>query len=96
MRMGPVILGRHQQTAKSVGSTINKVGVVMATGTVKWFNGEKGYGFITPEDGSKDLFVHFSAIQGEGYRSLNEGQKVEYEATQGQKGPQASNVRVIG
>lgn len=68
----------------------------MATGTVKWFNGEKGYGFITPEDGSKDLFVHFSAIQSEGYKSLNEGQKVEYEATQGQKGPQASNVRVIG
>ena len=68
----------------------------MATGTVKWFNGEKGYGFITPEDGSKDLFVHYSAIQGEGYKSLNEGQKVEYEATQGQKGPQASNVRVIG
>ena len=68
----------------------------MATGTVKWFNAEKGYGFITPEDGTKDLFVHFSAIQGEGYKSLNEGQKVEYEATQGQKGPQASNVRVIG
>ncbi len=68
----------------------------MATGTVKWFNSEKGYGFITPEDGSKDLFVHYSAIQGEGYKSLNEGQKVEYEATQGQKGPQASNVRVIG
>ena len=68
----------------------------MATGTVKWFNSEKGYGFITPENGTKDLFVHFSAIQGEGYRSLNEGQKVEYEATQGQKGPQASNVRVIG
>jgi cold shock protein len=67
----------------------------MATGTVKWFNGEKGYGFITPEDGTKDLFVHFSAIQGDGYRTLNEGQKVEYEATQGQKGPQASNVRVI-
>lgn len=68
----------------------------MPAGTVKWFNGEKGYGFITPEDGSKDLFVHFSAIQGEGYKTLNEGQKVEYEATQGQKGPQASNVRVIG
>jgi len=68
----------------------------MAVGTVKWFNGEKGYGFITPEDGSKDLFVHFSGIAGEGYRSLNEGQKVEYEATQGQKGPQATNVRVIG
>ena len=68
----------------------------MEQGTVKWFNAEKGYGFITPEDGSKDLFVHFSAIQGEGYKTLNEGQKVEYEATQGQKGPQASNVRVIG
>ena len=68
----------------------------MAAGTVKWFNSEKGYGFITPEDGSKDLFVHFSAIQGEGYKTLNEGQKVEYEATQGQKGPQASNVRVTG
>jgi cold shock protein len=68
----------------------------MATGTVKWFNGEKGYGFITPEDGGKDLFVHFSAIQADGYKTLNEGQKVEYEATQGQKGPQASNVRVIG
>jgi CspA family cold shock protein len=68
----------------------------MAVGTVKWFSSEKGYGFITPEDGTKDLFVHFSAIQGDGYRNLNEGQKVEYEATQGQKGPQASNVRIIG
>ncbi|HEX4835427.1 MAG TPA: cold-shock protein [bacterium] len=68
----------------------------MAVGTVKWFNSEKGYGFITPEDGSKDLFVHFSGIVGDGYKSLNEGQKVEYEASQGQKGPQASNVRVIG
>ena len=67
----------------------------MATGTVKWFNGEKGYGFITPEDGSKDLFVHFSAIQAEGYKSLDEGQKVEFDATQGQKGPQASNVRIV-
>jgi cold shock protein len=68
----------------------------MATGTVKWFNSEKGYGFITPEEGGKDLFVHFSAIQADGYKTLNEGQKVEYEATQGQKGPQASNVRVVG
>jgi CspA family cold shock protein len=68
----------------------------VASGTVKWFNAEKGYGFITPEDGGKDLFVHYSAIQAEGYKSLNEGQKVEYERTQGQKGPQASNVRVIG
>jgi CspA family cold shock protein len=68
----------------------------MATGIVKWFNSEKGYGFITPEDGTKDLFVHFSGIEGEGYRSLNEGQKVEYTETQGQKGPQASRVRPIG
>ncbi len=68
----------------------------MATGIVKWFNSEKGYGFITPEDGTKDLFVHFSGIEGEGYKSLNEGQKVEYTETQGQKGPQASKVRPIG
>jgi CspA family cold shock protein len=68
----------------------------MAVGTVKWFNSEKGYGFITPDDGSKDLFIHFSGIDGDGYKSLNEGQKVEYQATQGQKGPQASKVRVIG
>jgi len=68
----------------------------MATGTVKWFNSEKGYGFITPEDGTKDVFVHFSGIEGEGYKSLNEGQKVEYTVTQDQKGPQASGVRPIG
>jgi len=68
----------------------------MALGTVKWFNSEKGYGFITPDDGGKDLFVHFSGIEGDGYKSLNEGQKVEYEATQGQQGPQASKVRVAG
>ena len=67
----------------------------MAQGSVKWFNAEKGYGFITPEDGSKDVFVHHSAIQAEGFRSLNEGDKVEFEVTQGQKGPQASNVRAV-
>jgi CspA family cold shock protein len=67
----------------------------MATGTVKWFNSEKGYGFITPADGGKDLFVHFSAIQGEGYKSLPEGATVEYEAQEGQKGPQAANVVVV-
>jgi len=64
-------------------------------GTVKWFNAEKGYGFITPDDGSKDLFVHFSEIQGSGYRSLDEGQKVEFEVGQGQKGPQAQQVRAV-
>ena len=63
------------------------------TGTVKWFNDAKGFGFITREDGQKDVFVHHSAIQMEGYRTLSEGQKVEYEITQGQKGPQAANVR---
>jgi cold shock protein len=67
----------------------------MATGTVKWFSSEKGYGFITPEDGSADVFVHFSAIQGEGYRNLEEGSRVEYDVTSGQKGPQATNVRSI-
>ena len=67
----------------------------MATGTVKWFSSEKGFGFITPEDGSADVFVHFSAITGEGYKELAEGQKVEFDVTQGQKGPQASNVKPV-
>jgi CspA family cold shock protein len=67
----------------------------MAQGTVKWFNAEKGYGFIAPSDGSPDVFVHFSAIQGSGYRSLNEGQQVEFDTTQGQKGLQADNVRPL-
>lgn len=67
----------------------------MATGTVKWFNAEKGYGFITPDDGSKDVFAHFSEIAGSGFRSLDENQKVEYETTQGQKGLQASNIRAL-
>jgi CspA family cold shock protein len=65
----------------------------MARGTVKWFNDSKGYGFITPDDGSKDLFVHHSAIQGEGFKSLHEGDKVEFDSEKGQKGPQAVNVR---
>lgn len=64
----------------------------MPQGTVKWFNAEKGYGFITPDGGGADLFVHFSAIQSSGYRTLDEGQAVTFEVTQGQKGPQASDV----
>jgi len=67
----------------------------MATGTVKWFSDEKGYGFITPDDESKDLFVHFSAIVGNGFRSLAEGTKVSYEATAGPKGPNATNVQPL-
>jgi CspA family cold shock protein len=67
----------------------------MAQGTVKWFNAEKGFGFITQDDGGADVFVHFSAISGDGYKSLDENQRVEYETTQGQKGPQAANVQLI-
>jgi cold shock protein len=67
----------------------------MATGTVKWFDDAKGYGFITPDDGSKDLFVHHSSIAGSGFKSLSEGAKVEFEAREGAKGPQADNVVAI-
>ncbi|HEX5780644.1 MAG TPA: cold-shock protein [Solirubrobacteraceae bacterium] len=67
----------------------------MATGVVKWFSDEKGFGFITPDEGGQDAFVHFSAIQGDGFRTLAEGAKVEYDLEEGQKGPQATNVRVI-
>ena len=66
------------------------------TGTVKWFNESKGFGFITPEDGSKDVFVHFSAIQADGFKTLNEGQKVDFEIIDGARGPQAANVKVEG
>ena len=65
----------------------------MSTGTVKWFNDAKGFGFITPDDGGKDLFAHFSAIQETGFKTLKEGQKVSYDKTTGQKGDQASNIR---
>ena len=65
----------------------------MSTGKVKWFNDQKGFGFITPDDGSDDLFIHHSSIIGEGFRSLNEDQEVEFEVGQGQKGPVANNVK---
>jgi CspA family cold shock protein len=68
----------------------------MATGTVKWFNDAKGFGFITPEDGGKDLFVHFSNLTGEGFKSLAEGAKVEYEPAESDKGPVATNVVTVG
>lgn len=66
------------------------------TGTVKWFNDDKGFGFITPEDGQKDCFVHHSAIQADGFKSLSEGERVEFEVVQGQKGPAAENVTKLG
>ena len=67
----------------------------MPTGTVKWFSNDKGYGFITPDDGSNDVFVHFSSIEGDGYRSLEEGAKVEYETVAGPKGPAATGVKQV-
>jgi len=67
----------------------------MAVGTVKWFNAEKGFGFIAPEDGSPDVFAHYSAIVGSGYKSLDENQKVEFDLAQGPKGPQAENIRPL-
>ena len=77
----------EQKQPESVGN--------MALGTVKWFNAEKGYGFITVDGSGDDVFVHWSAIEGEGYRALDEGQRVQFEVGEGEKGPQAENVRPV-
>jgi CspA family cold shock protein len=95
------LLGRNYSTTKAYFSGLSwfflykKGGDFVIQGTVKWFNEAKGYGFITPDDGGKDLFVHFSEIQGEGYKTLREGDKVSCNEGQGQKGPQATNVEKI-
>jgi CspA family cold shock protein len=85
---------RHQGTARAVPSLFQwvKEGSEMASGVVKWFSNEKGYGFITPDDGGPDHFVHYSEILGEGHRSLNDGAKVSYEPGEGPKGPVATQV----
>jgi CspA family cold shock protein len=83
---------RHSKSTQQIESKEKKD---MATGTVKFFNSEKGFGFITPTDGEKDVFVHYSNISGDGYRSLEEGQQVEFDLAQGRKGPEAQNVRVL-
>ena len=84
-----------RRNVKEIGTGLIKIrkGRHMPTGTVKWFNDSKGFGFITPDDGSEDLFAHFSAIQMGGFKTLKEGQKVSFEVTQGQKGKQASNIQ---
>jgi CspA family cold shock protein len=75
--------------------TERKIDMASETGTVKWFNEGKGFGFIAPDNGGKDLFAHFSEIKGTGFKTLAENQRVEFEVTQGQKGPQASNIRAV-
>jgi CspA family cold shock protein len=77
------------------GSSNQQKEAAMATGTVKWFNDAKGYGFITPDDGSEDLFAHFSAINMQGFKTLKEGQKVSFDVVQGPKGKQASNIQKV-
>jgi CspA family cold shock protein len=87
-------LDHHARDAGPVSSRTKKE-VSMATGTVKWFNDSKGFGFITPDDGGKDLFAHHSSIQMQGFKSLKEAQKVSFDVTQGPKGPAATNIKPL-
>jgi CspA family cold shock protein len=90
------VSGEHPVKAKALSGSSTKAGEInMPQGSVKWFNSEKGFGFLAPDGGGPDVFVHYSAIQSDGYRSLNEEQRVEFDITEGQKGPQAANVRPL-
>ncbi|GAP59410.1 probable cold shock protein A [Arthrobacter sp. Hiyo1] len=80
---------------KPVASQIQRRNMAVATGIVKWFNAEKGFGFIAPDDGSADVFAHYSAIASSGYRSLDENQRVQFDVVQGPKGPQAENIQPL-
>ena len=93
-RFGPYAILKLKQRAGAPPAFSSR-GRCMATGTVKWFNDAKGYGFITPDDGSEDLFAHFSAIQMSGFKTLKEGQKVSFDVVQGPKGKQASNIQKV-
>ena len=86
---------KRGQVRVPTGKRARDGGKTVATGTVKWFDERKGFGFIEQETGGEDVFVHFSALQGEGYKTLDEGQKVEFDIVQGQKGPQAANVTKV-
>jgi CspA family cold shock protein len=96
--VGPTTLaafGRPQWSIRVMREEKAMATPAVKSGVVKFFNSEKGYGFIAPDDGGKDVFVHFSAIQGNGYRTLDQGQKVEFEVTAGRKGDEAQNVRSV-
>jgi cold shock protein len=89
-------MGAHEHQAVDTAESAHQEYLMRTTGTVKWFNDAKGFGFITPNDGDRDCFVHYSAIQGTGFKTLAEGDSVEFDLIQGEKGPAAENVARIG